>query len=73
MRMLSDTLQMDITIDNVDIGRFAHASDYSAFVRAYTNYSKCYFNAIGSSENPMHLDTGDVCIAKGSIKLGIFE
>lgn len=73
MRMLSDTLQMDITIDDVDIGRFAHASDYSAFVRTYTNYSKCYFNAIGSSENPIHLDTGDVCIAKGSIQFGIFE
>lgn len=73
MRMLSDTLQMDITIDDVDIGRFAHASDYSAFVRTYTNYSKCYFNAIGSSENPIHLDTGDICIAKGSVRLGIFE
>lgn len=75
MRMLSDTLQMDITIDNVDIGMFMHSDsyEYSAFTNIYTGYSKCYFNAIRSTEHPLHLNAGDVCVAKGSVRLGIFE
>ena len=77
MRMLSDTIQMDITVDDYDLGRFDHVhGDYpSAYVNTYTNYSKCYFNVIRSSEasNRLELDTGDSCMAKGSIRFGIFE
>ena len=75
MRMLSDTRQMDITVDNIDIGRFAHVTDevFSAYVNTYTGYTKCYFNAIRSSTDPIHLNEGDSCMAKGSIRFGIFE
>ena len=76
MRMLSDTIQMDIEIDDFDIGKFEHsdAQTASAFVNVYDGYAKCYFNAIrATTENRLHLDTGDACVARGSIKLGIFE
>ena len=76
MRMLSDVIQMDLTIDDVDLGRFAHVTGNnicSAYVNTYTGYSKCYFNAIWSNDNMVHLDTGDSCMARGSIRLGMFE
>lgn len=76
MRMLSDVIQMDITIDDVDLGRFTHVTGNnvaSAFVNTYTGYSKCYFNVIRSSDNMVHLDEGDSCIATGSIRFGMFE
>lgn len=76
MRMLSTVLQMDITIDNVDLGRFSHVTSpnaSSAFTNVYSGYSKCYFNAIRSTDNMVHLDTGCSCVAKGNIRLGIFE
>lgn len=75
MRMLADTIQMDITIDDIDIGRFTHVTDeiFSAYVNTYTGYTKCYFNAIRSGTDPIHLNEGDSCMAKGSIRFGIFE
>lgn len=73
MRLLSNTLQMDMSVEDYDIGRFAHAVGKTSFVRFYTTYSKPYFNMIDDSGSPMTLDTGESFMAKGSYKFGIFE
>ena len=73
MRLLSDTVQMEMTVDDYDIGRFSHALNYSAFVRFYNTYSKPYFNMIDDADSPLTLDTGESFTAKGSYKFGIFE
>lgn len=75
IRMLSDTIQMDISVDDYDAGRFSHMDYvvYSADTRAFSGYSKCYFNVIRSENNMLHLDQNCSCTIKGSMRLGIFE
>lgn len=74
MRLLSNTLQMEMEIENFDVGRFQYDDDaYSCDVRAYTGYSKAYFRPINSSQSPLHLDEGETCVAKGCYRFGMFE
>ena len=74
MRLLSDTVQLDMEIDNFDVGRFNHVSQsYGEFVEYYSTYSKAYFNVINNTSTPLHLDAGDSFTARGSYKFGIFE
>ena len=73
MRLLSSDMQIDMEIDDFDIGRFSHSTEYSAFVSFYTSYSKAYFRAIYADETPFSLDTGDTFMARGYYRFGMFE
>lgn len=75
MRFLSTTLQMEMHMEDFDLGRLTHngTETYAAFVANYTTYTKAYFKPVFDTVNPLTLDTGETASARGYYKFGIFE
>lgn len=74
MRMLSDVMQVEMNMEDFDVGRGDYnEQSFSCDVRIYDGYSKCYFNPVKASTNPIELDEGDMISARGSYRFGIFE